>query len=323
MGLTPLIAAATFGLIFSIIVGVYWVLIVRPEQQVGSALRGRLKPNQTKKAVLALLRQTERLSDVRGLNAALNRVGGLAAPMQRLITQSGLKITLGTVLLASGCLAGGVYLIVNRLTHLWVLSMGTGALAAMVPFLYVRRARTRRFLKFEEQFPEAIDMLSRALRAGHALTTGLEMVATEVDEPIRSEFRLLYDQQSFGLPLPSALKNFAARVPLLDARFFVTALLTQREAGGNLAEVLDNLAAIIRDRFRVKRQVRVISAHGRFSGWVLAAMPPSLAIAMMFLIPDQYARFYSDPLGIRMIVVAIALQIVGTMIIRKIVNIEY
>jgi tight adherence protein B len=177
-------------------------------------------------------------------------------------------------------------------------------------------------LKFEEHFPEAIDLLGRALRAGHALTTGLGMVAEELPPPVGEEFRLLYDQQNYGLPLPDALRNFAARIPILDARFFVTAVLTQREAGGNLSEVLDNLAAIIRDRFRVKRQVRVISAHGRITGWVLGLLPPSLAAGFIVLTPDTYRRFYNDPLGIQMIVVALLLQVVGVIIIRRIVDIE-
>jgi tight adherence protein B len=193
---------------------------------------------------------------------------------------------------------------------------------AGVPFTYVRWARSRRMLKFEENFPEAIDLLSRALRAGHALTTGLGMVADEIPPPVGEEFRLLFDQQNYGLPLPDALRNFAARIPILDARFFVTAVLTQREAGGNLSEVLDNLASIIRDRFRVKRQVRVISAHGRITGWVLALLPPSLAMAFVVLTPDNYRRFYNDPLGIQMIVGALLLQILGVLVIRRIVNIE-
>ncbi len=123
--------------------------------------------------------------------------------------------------------------------------------------------------------------------------------------------------------MPEALKEFAARVPSLDAKFFVTAVLTQREAGGNLSEVLDNLATIIRDRFRVKRQVRVISAHGRITGWVLACLPPGLAIGFTILTPDSYKMFYRDPLGIKMIFFAILLQIMGVLVIRRIVDIEY
>ena len=178
-------------------------------------------------------------------------------------------------------------------------------------------------LKFEEQFPEAIDLLARALRAGHALTTGLSMVAEELPQPIGGEFKQLFDQQNYGLPLPQALKNFADRIPSIDARFFVTAVLTQREAGGNLSEVLDNLASIIRDRFKVKRQVRVISAHGRITGWILSALPTSLALFIAFSNPAKYRAFYTDSLGMQLIGGALVLQVVGVLIIRKIVQIEY
>jgi tight adherence protein B len=149
------------------------------------------------------------------------------------------------------------------------------------------------------------------------------MVSDEVADPTGAEFRLLFDQQNFGMPLPDALKAFAARVPLLDARFFITAVLTQREAGGNLAEVLDNLAGLIRERSRVKRQVRVTSAHGRITGWVLSMMPPALFIIMMLVAPEHMNTFVSDPLGVRMIIFALVLQVIGTLAIRKIVNVEF
>ena len=154
-----------------------------------------------------------------------------------------------------------------------VVAIVFAAAGAWAPIAYVRMARNSRMLKLEEQFPEAIDLMGRALRAGHAFTTGLSMVAEESPDPIGTEFKLLYDQQNYGLPLPAGVEGVRRTHPLLDARFFVTAVLTQRESGGNLSEVLDNLATIIRDRFRVKRQVRVISAHGRITGWVLSALP--------------------------------------------------
>ena len=151
------------------------------------------------------------------------------------------------------------------------------SLLFFVPFIFVRHKKNQRLKKFEEQFPEAIDLIARALRAGHAFTTGLAMAAEEIPAPVGEEFKLLYDRQNFGMPLPDAMKAFAARIPLIDARFFVTAVLTQRETGGNLGEVLDNLASVIRERFKVKRQVRVLTAHGRITGWILAALPPALA----------------------------------------------
>ena len=183
--------------------------------------------------------------------------------------------------------------------------------------------RTKRLLRFEEQFPEALALISRALKAGHTFTTGLAMVAEEMPVPMGPEFRLLYDQQNYGMPLPDALKEFARRIPLLDARFFVTAVLIQRESGGNLSEILDNIASVIRDRFRVKRQIRVISAHARMTGWVLVGVPPALAFVVSLLNPDHMATMTGSPLGIQLIMAAVVLQVTGTLIIRKMIQIEY
>jgi tight adherence protein B len=323
--LIVLIATATFALILVIVLGMYWMLIVRVENLAGVRLRARIEVRAKKKnaAVAGLLRQAERMSDVRELDRLLLRAARLLGPVQRAVAQSGLRVTVGTIVLTSGCLAGLVFLVLDLLTRLPLLAMAGGAVAMMIPYWFVSQARASRARKLEEQFPEAIDLLSRALRAGHALTTGLAMVADEVPEPMAREFRLLHDQQSFGLPVPEALRNFAVRVPVLDARFFVTAVLTQRDTGGNLSELLDNLSAIIRDRFRVRRQVRVISAHGRITGWVLSGLTPALVIVFMYIMPENYARFYRDPLGLRMIAGAVLLQLAGIALIRKIVDIEY
>jgi tight adherence protein B len=225
--------------------------------------------------------------------------------------------------LLTACAGLGAYLLVSYLSGLPLAGLFVGVFAGWLPYAYVSRARFKRMLKFEEQFPEAIDLIGRALRAGHAFPTGIQMASEELAAPVGTEFRLLYDEQNFGLALPDALRNFARRVPLLDARFFVTAVLTQRESGGNLAEVLDNLASVIRERFKVKRQVRVISAHGRITGWVLAGLPPSLAMVTLAINPDHLGTLTGDPLGQQMIVAAIGLQIIGTLIIRRIVNVEY
>ena len=219
------------------------------------------------------MKDRERLSDMGFLDAMLARCGQITRPMQLTITQSGLKVTVGVVILSCLCAAAVMFAFVSVYLNLPLLAVIFAALAGYLPYGYVRWVRSRRLLKFDEQFPEAMDLLARALRAGHALTTGLLMVAEELPEPIGPEFKTLYDEQNFGLPLPQAMKNFAERIPSIDARFFVTAVLTQRESGGNLSEVLDNLASIIRDRFKVKRQVRVISAHGRITGWILSALP--------------------------------------------------
>jgi tight adherence protein B len=206
----------------------------------------------------------------------------------------------------------------GRLSIAAVLGPWTGA----IPWLWVRMKADKRLWKFEEQFPEAVDLVSRALRAGHALPTAIGMVAGEVPEPVGGEFKKLYDQQNFGMGMNDALRAFGARVPVLDARFFVTAVLTQREAGGNLAGVLDNLASVVRERFKIKRQVRVISAHGRMTAMILSGLPPVLAFLTTMMAPDQMGMMIEHWLGIRMIIAAIVLQVVGMLIMRKIVNVE-
>jgi tight adherence protein B len=165
--------------------------------------------------------------------------------------------------------------------------------------------------------------VARALRAGHAFTTGLEMVATEMPAPVGEEFRLLYDQQNYGMAFPEALKIFAERIPVIDARFFVTAVLVQRESGGNLAEVLDNLSGVIRERFRVKRQMRVISAHGRITGWILVCLPPALGLALTAINREHRELMFGETLGIQMMIGAAVMQSIGALIIRKIINVPY
>ena len=153
-------------------------------------------------------------------------------------------------------------------------------LGASVPFLILMRKRTVRIRRFEEQFPEALDLLSRAIKAGHAFQTAMGMVADEGAEPMGPEFRKAFEEQNYGLPLKDALNNMAIRMPLIDVRFFATAVLIQRETGGNLSEILDNLAYVVRERFKILRQVRVYTAHGRMTGYVLLALPAFLAVAL-------------------------------------------
>jgi len=222
-----------------------------------------------------------------------------------------------------GLLSAGLSEMPSGALYAFCAAVAVAAGAFMMPVVALRFMRTRRMYKFEEQFPEALDLLSRALKAGHAFTTGIDMVGTEMPKPVGPEFRNLYDHQNFGMPMPDALKAFSDRVPVLDARFFVTAVLIQRESGGNLSEVLDNLAGVIRERFRVKRQMRVLSAHGRITGWILVCLPPVLGLVLMSVNPEHRRTMLGDPLGIQMLMGAVVMQIVGTLIIRKIVNIEY
>jgi tight adherence protein B len=320
------IVAVTFLLILGIVLGAYYAFVVRPETGARAKLLTRLGGREAAASVLKagdLERPVDQLSQVHVLQAILSRANGLSGPLDRLVTQSGLKITVGTLIMATVLCACVGYLLVKWLTYYTFLGLAAAPLCATLPFLYVRRARTKRLETFEEQFPEAIDLMARALRAGHAFPTGLLMVAEETPDPVAGEFKLVYDRQNFGMPMSDALKGMAERVPILDAKFFATAVLTQRETGGNLAEILDNLSTVIRDRFKVKRQVRVLTAHGRITGWILAALPPSLAGILCFVSPEHMQTMISDPLGIQMMAVGGTMQVIGTLIIRKLVNIRY
>jgi tight adherence protein B len=313
-----------FGGVLVIILGAYSLLVTRREHEETRKLRKRIKGSiQARQVRLALVKEVERLSSVGYVDAVLSRAGGAIGPLQRLLDQSGVRLTVGSFVLATVCSALLGFLVGYVVIGRTIVGIVMAATLGVIPYVWVRRARTSRLWKFEEQFPEAIDLIARALRAGHTFQTGLLMVADEMPVPVGPEFRLLYDRQNFGMPMVDCLRAFAERIPVLDAKFFATAVLTQREAGGNLAEVLDNLSSVIRDRFKVKRQVRVISAHGRITGWVLAGLPPVLSVAFMIVSSKHMQTLFNDPIGNQLIALAIVLQLVGTVIIRKIVDIEY
>jgi tight adherence protein B len=319
------IVALTFLVVLAIVLGAYFALVVRAETFERSKLLGRL--GKTGKSgvlkVAQLERPAERLSRVQAVDMVLSRARGVSGPLERLVTQSGLNITVGTLVMASLLAAVFGYALVKWLTYYTYLALAAAPLVGALPYLVVRHVRTRRLDSFEEQFPEAIELIARALRAGHAFPTGLLMVADEIPEPVGAEFKLVYDRQNFGMSLNDALKSLAERVPILDAKFFATAVITQRETGGNLSEVLDNLARVIRERFKVKRQVRAVTAHGRMTGWILAALPPALGLILCFVSPQHMKTMISDPLGIRMLAVGGTMQVIGTLIIRKLVNFRY
>ena len=242
--------------------------------------------------------------------------------LQRLIDQSGVKTTPGAVVLIALAMALAAGVIAGVVTQMWLLAPVAAGAAAVLPFLFLTHKRTRRMNAFEEMFPEGLDLMSRALKAGHAFQTAMGMVADEMKEPVGPEFRKTFDQQNYGLPLRDALLQMSERVPLLDVRFFVTAVLIQRETGGNLAEILENLAHVVRERFKILRQVRVHTAHGRFTAWVLLALPAFLALALMYLNPDHMKLLFTEPMGRMMLGLTVVLQTTGYFWIRKVIKIE-
>jgi tight adherence protein B len=209
------------------------------------------------------------------------------------------------------------------LTASWVFAVIGFAAGASLPYLYVSRRRARRLARFEEQFPGAVDLLGRAIRAGHPLSAALKMVADEVDDPVAGEFRAVFEEQRFGLPFAESLAALADRVPTADVRIFVTAVLIQREVGGNLTEILDNLAEIIRERFTLQRQVRVLTAEGRYSVYVLTAMPIAIAGFVWFSNPAYLRPLWETEAGRMMLYTAITLQVIGYIWMTKLTKIEF
>jgi tight adherence protein B len=287
-------------------------------------LRDRLstiqKPAEQATPDLALLRD-EVMSRIPAFDTFLRRSERVSL-LQKMLQQGSVDVRAGNFLML--CVVSALVLALvaaiagGNLLFGWV-----GAIVGFfVPYAYASHMRTKRFAKFEEKFPEAIDTLARAVRAGHAFTTALEMIANEVAEPVAGEFRQLYEEQKFGLPVRDALLNLADRVPLVDIKFFVTAVMLQRETGGNLAEILDNLSYVIRERFKILRQVRVHTAQGRLTMVLLMALPPTVVVVMLVINPGFIQPLFSDPIGHALIVGGITMQTLGYFVIRRIIRIQ-
>jgi tight adherence protein B len=274
------------------------------------------EPNQE----LALLRD-EQLSNIPAIDTLLRRSARVSA-IQEALTQAGMKIRAGNFLALCALCGLGCGIAALLWARNPAIAWAALVLGAFIPYSFVSYRRQKRFEKIEELFPEAIDTLARAVRAGHAFTTALEMISNEITEPLAAEFRKLFEEQKFGMPVRDALMNFTERVPLVDIKFFVTAVMLQRETGGNLAEILDNLSYVIRERFKIQRQVRVHTAQGRLTMALLMAMPPVVVVVLELFSPDFVRPLFYDPIGHFLVVVSIALQTIGYFVIRKIIKIQ-
>ncbi len=268
----------------------------------------------------ALLRD-EMLSQIPAFDTWLRR-SDRVSDLQKTLAQGHVDIRAGNFLILCGVFGVGLALVAFLIGGKLVFGWAGLLLGFFVPYAYASHMRTKRFAKFEEKFPEAIDTLARAVRAGHAFTTALEMIANEISEPVASEFRQLYEEQKFGLPVRDALINLTQRIPLVDVKFFVTAVMLQRETGGNLAEILDNLSYVIRERFKILRQVRVHTAQGRLTMVLLMALPPTIVAIMLAVNPGFIQPLFTDPIGHILIVGGITLQTVGYFVIRRIIRIQ-
>lgn len=249
-------------------------------------------------------------------------LGSRLGNLRTLLEQADVRLRPGQFLLLTLALGGGGFLagMVAGLPA-WA-APATGLLLASFPLLYLLLRRKRRMSAFARQLPDALELVGRALRAGHSLAAGINLVGSEMADPISTEFTRCYEEQNLGIPLEESLEAMTERVPNLDLRFFATTVILQRQTGGDLAEILDKIGSLIRERFKIWGQIQALTGEGRLSGVVLLALPPVLFLAMYHLNPEYIQLLFSDPIGQWMLGVALLLQLVGALVIRKIINIK-
>ena len=246
-----------------------------------------------------------------------------AQRLDKFILQAGLDWTVSRLLLTCAAFGVIVFMIMFYAAHQSLLLSGlVGAVFAAAPLLYVSYQRSGRMGRFERQLPEALDLITRALRSGHAFSSALQMVGEEMAEPIAGEFRIVHDEVNFGVALQQALTNLSERVPLTDLRYFIVSVLIQRESGGNLTEVLGNLSRLIRERLKLMAKVKVLSSEGRLSAWILGIMPFALAGVMYLVNPEFMSPLWKDPIGISIVKYMLILMAVGVFVLTRIVKIR-
>lgn len=316
--LTIVLGMAAAALLIVMVVG------TQKSKQVGlrlARLNQEFESTDYEEKITDIRKQQKRLSAIPLLNQWLTSMN-LAAVSSLYLYQAGVTQTLGTLMLMSiagsvflGCI---VYLRIGAVVPALLFSVGILPL----PFLYVRRKRASRLFKLEQQLPEALGMMVSALRVGHSLVASLGAVAQESPEPMSGEMRKCFDEQNYGVELRTALVNLTLRAPIQDLRIFVAAVLIQKESGGNLAEVLEKVAQTTRERFRLRKQVSVHTAQGRMTGWILSLLPVALGTGMYFVNPDSMSVLWKNSVGLIMLYTAIGMDVVGALIIRKIVAIR-
>jgi tight adherence protein B len=317
-GFIFIVAFAVFALLLSTLGGG----ASQAKKQVSGRLDSLLaKAEKSGDEDLTDIRKQDRLSTIPLLNRFLARLE-LAPRMRDLLVQANISWTPGRLVLM--CLtfwlipAWLVYLKTNAV----VVSLIFGLACAPAPVGYVLFKRRKRFEAFEQGLPAALDLIVSALRSGHSLISALGLVGKETPDPIGREFRICFDEQNYGLELRTAMQNMATRVPIQDVQIMITAIVIQKETGGNLAEVLDRCSHIVRERFRLKKEIRTKTAQGRLTGWVLSAMPIGLAFLLYLMKPEVMSLLWTRPLGLKMMYTGLVMMVIGGLIIRKIVRIR-
>jgi tight adherence protein B len=291
-------------------------------KQVIAALDSALGPREKEAPAPVIdFEKSETFSSIPWLHQWLSKID-LIPRLQRILNQAQVKWTPGALLLmCATCLAVPGYLVKLR-SGSFILGLIVGLAFGSIPLLFVLIKRGKRFRKFEEGLPDALELMTSALRVGHSFNSSLSLVARECADPIGSEFRACFDEQNYGLELRTALENLTERIPLQDLKIVVTAILIQRESGGNLAEVLDKTAYVIRQRFRLKRQVMVHTAQGRMTGWILTILPIALGIGLYIVNPDTESLLWKRDIGIKLMFAAGGMLVIGSMVIQKIVRMD-
>jgi tight adherence protein B len=267
------------------------------------------------------LARQELLSEIPWVNRSLVKLE-ISTSLKRIIDQADLNITVMRLVLFSLIAAALGFLAAGMLTISVPLMILFALLAGAMPFLHVLGKRKKRLKKFLQLLPDALDLMSRGLSAGHAFTEALQMVATEMPEPIATEFRKTFDEQNLGLSLKLALANLVHRVPLMDLRMCVTAIMIQRETGGNLSELLEKVAHTIRERFRIMEDLKTLTLSSRWSAWLLCGLPIFLAIYMSVVNPTYMEVMWRDPRGHTLLFVAAGMQLLGMIVVQRIMRIK-
>ena len=316
------IPVAVFALVLLAIVGGYFLLSAGRSEKADVKKRiSLLELRNLRDTEIPEFLKNEVLSDVPLLNRLLSRVN-IATRIDRRLRQADMKMPVGTFLLFSLSLFF-VGIVAGRILH-WptILSAVVGLALLAVPNIIVDIKRRRRLKRFMNHFPEALEMFARSLRAGHSFTGAIQLVAQEMPDPIAPEFSKVFEEQNLGIPLRQALIGMTERVDILDVKFFVTAILIQRETGVNLAEIIDKIAYVIRERFRVQGQLKIFTAQARLSGFVLSLLPIGVAVLIGIMNPEYLKPLWFEGTGRIMIAVAVTLQILGMIVIRKIIRIK-
>jgi tight adherence protein B len=323
MSTLNLLFIATFIFSTLLILAIYsflrW-LFVGNEDRVSQRLAALTKDKDVRSSEIPFVLRNDELSRIPILNRWLQKLH-VSKNLRQLINQADISITVGELILCM-LIFGGLGLLLGVKLNNYILSAGCLFLLGSFPLLYVSHRRRKRLKLFTGQFPDALDMMTSALRAGHSIGRAFQLVASEAPDPVGMEFRRTFEEQNLGLPMKEALMNMTQRIDSVDLKLFITAVVIQRESGGNMTEILSKISHTIRERFRLLGQIKVFTAQGRFTGWILGTLPIALGFIVSVFNPDYIMLLFQEPLGQYMIGLAVFLQVVGFIFIRKIVRMK-